>query len=336
MRFRAGVHRFQLSVLNFQLHADTALEHHFALVRPLDPPQAAGDSYPPPFFRMKFSRPDADVFVPASGPMTPDQALARTTHLCVVAHQDDIEIMAHAGIAECYGRADKHFTGVVVTSGAGSPRSGRFAAMTDAEMQKVRRDEQRQAAALGRYNLQLQLAHPSSDVKQAGHAGVRADLIAIFAACRPEVVYLHQPADKHDTHVGVFLRCIEALRTLPRDARPRQVLGCEGWRGLDWLVDSDKVGLDASARPDLALELIKVFDSQITGGKRYDIATLGRRASNATFHTSHAVDRATAVTWAVDLTPLVANDALSPREFALQHVDRLRADVAARLEKMGG
>ena len=101
---------------------------------------------------MKFSRPDADVFVPASGPMTPDQALARTTHLCVVAHQDDIEIMAHAGIAECYGRADKHFTGVVVTSGAGSPRSGRFAAMTDVEMQKVRRDEQRQAAALGRSN----------------------------------------------------------------------------------------------------------------------------------------------------------------------------------------
>ncbi|MSU66361.1 MAG: PIG-L family deacetylase [Opitutus sp.] len=284
---------------------------------------------------MKFCRPEADVFLPAGAAVSPEQALAQTTHLCVAAHQDDVEIMAHAGIAECYGRADKHFTGVVVTNGAGSPRSGRFAAMTDAEMQLVRRDEQRQAATLGRYHLQLQLAHPSAGVKLAGHAGVRADLAAIFAACRPEVVYLHQPADKHDTHVAVFLRCLEALRTLPREQRPRRVLGCEGWRGLDWLLDSDKVALDASARPELALELIKVFDSQITGGKRYDVATLGRRAANATFHTSHAVDRAEAITWAVDLTPLVANEALSPLDFALQQVDRLRADVAARLRQMG-
>jgi hypothetical protein len=57
------------------------------------------------------------------------------------------------------------------------------------------------------------------------------------------------------------------------------VLGCEVWRDLDWLLDSDKVALDSSAKPELAAALLKVFDSQISGGKRYDLATLGRRAA---------------------------------------------------------
>lgn len=284
---------------------------------------------------MKFSRSEADTYVPG-GAQTAEAALARTTHLCVVAHQDDIEIMAYAGIAECLDRADRHFTGVVVTNGAGSPRTGAYASMTDVEMQQVRRTEQRRAAELGRYNLQIQLAHPSGDVKQRGHAGVHADLVAIFGGCRPEVVYLHQPADKHDTHVAVFLRCLEAMRALPADRRPRRVLGCEVWRDLDWLMDADKVALDASPNPELAAKLLKVFDSQVTGGKRYDLATVGRRLANATFHTSHATDTCSAITWAIDLTPLVQDDALSPLEFTLGHVDRLRADVAARLQKMGG
>jgi LmbE family N-acetylglucosaminyl deacetylase len=285
---------------------------------------------------MKFHRPDADVFVPEPAGLTSEQALARTTHLCVVAHQDDIEIMAYAGVAECFGRDDRHFTGVVVTDGGGSARTGRYAGFTDAEMRAVRREEQRQAATLGRYSLQLQLAYPSADVKRPGQPGVLEDLGRIFSGCTPEVVYLHQPADKHDTHVGLFLRCLEALRALPRERRPRRVLGCEAWRDLDWLDDAQKVGLDVGARPELALELVKVFDSQISGGKRYDTATMGRRLANATFHTSHAVDKTTALTWAMDLTPLVHDDSLSPLDFTLSHVDRLRSDISARLRQWGG
>jgi hypothetical protein len=53
---------------------------------------------------MKFSRPEADVFLPAGGDAA--QALARTTHLCVIAHQDDIEINAYPAVSECLGRAD--------------------------------------------------------------------------------------------------------------------------------------------------------------------------------------------------------------------------------------
>lgn len=36
-----------------------------------------------------------------------DKAIARTTHLAISAHQDDIEFMAYAPIAECFGKADK-------------------------------------------------------------------------------------------------------------------------------------------------------------------------------------------------------------------------------------
>ncbi|MBL9201361.1 MAG: PIG-L family deacetylase [Opitutaceae bacterium] len=287
---------------------------------------------------MKLSRPEADIFLPHASPgLTPAAALARTTHLCVIAHQDDIEINAYPAVAECFGRAGKFFTGVVMTNGSGSARTGRYAQTTDAEMQIIRREEQRRAAEIGSYNLQLQLAHPSGDVKKPGHPGVAADLAAIFGGCGPalETVYLHQPADKHDTHVACFLRCLEAIRALPRERRPRRVLGVEGWRDLDWLADADKIPMDASPNPDLARELVAVFDSQIAGGKRYDLAALGRRVANATFFASHATDAATAVSFAMDLTPLVQNDTLSVREFTLAHIEKLRADVAGRLERFG-
>jgi LmbE family N-acetylglucosaminyl deacetylase len=249
----------------------------------------------------------------------------------VAAHQDDIEIMAFAGIADGLDLPGKAFGGVVVTNGAGSPRTGAYAHLTDAEMQAVRRAEQRKAAQAGQYAIQIQLAHPSADVKKPGHAGVNADLAQIFAGCRPEVVYLHNPADKHDTHVAVLLRCLEAIRELPADRRPQRVLGCEIWRDLDWLVDSDKVALDVGRRPELAAELLLAFDSQIAGGKRYDLATLGRRAAHATFHASHATDQLTGITWAVDLTPLVRDPGLSVENFAADLTAKLREDVVRRV-----
>jgi LmbE family N-acetylglucosaminyl deacetylase len=268
-----------------------------------------------------------------SGGRAPADALARVTHLAVGAHQDDLEIMAHAGIADALDVPGKAFGGVVVTNGAGSPRTGAYAHLTDEQMQAVRRDEQRKAADMGRYAIQLQLAHPSADVKKPGHPGVASDLLAIFGGCAADVVYLHNPADKHDTHVAVFLRCVEALRALPAAKRPKRVLGCEVWRDLDWLVDTDKVALDAGRHPELAAELLKVFDSQVTGGKRYDLATIGRRSAHATFHTSHATDKFTGITWAMDLTPLVANPSLSVEEFTLAYIDRLRNDVKDRIRR---
>ena len=282
---------------------------------------------------MKFTRPEADVFIPAGG--DPAAALARTTHLCVIAHQDDIEINAYPAVADCYGRTDRFFTGVVVTDGAGSARTGPFAGYTDNQMKLVRVEEQRAAARIGHYNPQLQLAHTSADVKKSGHPGVQADLSAIFSACRPQVVYLHQPLDKHDTHVGVMLRCLESIRALPKARRPARVLGVEGWRGLDWVMDDEKVAMDCGAHPELALQLMQVYASQIAGGKRYDTAALGRRQANATFHNAHATDQFNMVAWALDLTPLVMDETLSVADFALARIERLRADTVSRFAKLG-
>lgn len=281
---------------------------------------------------MKFSHPAADIFVPDAS-VAPAAALARTTHLCVAAHQDDIEIMAYHGIAECFGRADRWFSGVVVTNGAGSPRSGVYANYTDAQMQDVRRQEQRKAAMVGDYSIQLQLAHPSSAVKDKSNAAVQSDLVEIFSAAGAEVVYLHQPADKHDTHIGVLAHSIAALRKIPADRRPKRVLGCEVWRDLDWMLDTDKVVLDAGQFPNLAMALVGVFDSQITGGKRYDLATAGRRIAHATYHTSHATDKFQGITWAIDLTPLVNDPSLSMADYTQGFIDRFKQDVAARLAK---
>ncbi len=71
---------------------------------------------------MRFHKSTADLFIPDG--LAPEAALARTTHLSIAAHQDDIEIMAYHGIAECFAQRDRWFTGVVVTHGAGSPRNG--------------------------------------------------------------------------------------------------------------------------------------------------------------------------------------------------------------------
>ena len=56
---------------------------------------------------MNLLHPQSDIYTPDGS--DPDVALARTTHLCVIAHQDDIEINAYPAVAECYGQADQFF-----------------------------------------------------------------------------------------------------------------------------------------------------------------------------------------------------------------------------------
>lgn len=282
---------------------------------------------------MRFHNPQADLFVPDG--VEESAALSRTTHLSISAHQDDIEIMAYHGIWQCFGRSDRWFTGVVLTNGAGSPRTGIYGHYTDEEMQRVRLREQRKAAYVGEYACAIQLGYSSSAVKDPNNAGVREDLLAILRVAKPEVVYLHNPADKHDTHVGTALRAIAALRELGAEYRPRKVYGCEVWRDLDWLPDEDKQVLPVSAQANLAASLVGLYDSQVSGGKRYDLATAGRRVANATYYASHAADVETALTYAMDLTPLIEDPGLSVAAYTLGFIDKLKADVEARLKKLG-
>jgi LmbE family N-acetylglucosaminyl deacetylase len=202
-------------------------------------------------------------------------------------------------------------------------------------MVRVRVKEQRKAAIVGDYVCQIQLMHPSSDVKKAGHPGVLADLAAIFEVVQPQVLYLHNPADKHDTHVACCLRTIQALRSLPKDKRPKRVLGCEIWRDLDWLNDADKQVLPVDKFKNLAAALNGVYDSQITGGKRYDLAVAGRRTAHASFFESHATDKADALSFAMDLTPVVADDKLDVLEYTLGFLKRFENEVRDRFARLG-
>ena len=108
------------------------------------------------------------------------------------------------------------------------------------------------------------------------------------------------------------------------------------WRDLDWLSAADKVAEDVGGRDALAAELIAVFDSQIAGGKRYDLAVAGRRCAHATYHESHAVDAATALAYSMDLTPLVRDPALSPLEYVQGLLDRFGNEVRKPLERLLG
>jgi LmbE family N-acetylglucosaminyl deacetylase len=281
---------------------------------------------------MQFHQSNADFFVPDG--TAPQEAMARSTHLCIAAHQDDIEIMAYHGVAACFGRTDRWFGGVIVTNGAGSPRSGIYGSYTDEQMQKVRVLEQRKAAYVGEYGFQAQLGFTSSQVKNPKETAVVEDLAKILRATRPEVVYLHNPADKHDTHIGVMLRAVAALRAVREETRPAKVYGCEVWRDLDWLPDDVKQVLPASARSNIAASLVGVFDSQVSGGKRYDLATAGRRLAHATYYASHGTDQESALNFAMDLTPLVDDPLLSVTDYVLGQIDLFRADVEKRVRSI--
>lgn len=283
---------------------------------------------------MKLHNSTSEIFIPDNA--TETDALKRITHLGIGAHQDDLEFMAFHGILNCFARDDQWFGGVTCTNGAGSSRTGPYAKYTDAEMMTIRRQEQNTAAVIGGYAAMFQLDYPSGAIKSPTGQALKNDLKLILATARPEVVYTHNPADKHDTHIGVTIAALQAMRELPADQRPKQVIGCEVWRNLDWLPDEQKVLMDVSGRDNLAAALNGVFDSQIAGGKRYDLATLGRRAANATFFNSHATDASTQLIFGVDLTPLVADESIDIVAFVCDLIDEFQDDVRMKLSQRLG
>lgn len=281
---------------------------------------------------MKFHQPTAQIYIPDG--RSEQEALARTTHLGISGHQDDLEIMAIEGILQCFQQSDRGFTGVVVTDGRGPSRAGLYAHYTDDQMWAVRIKEQKKAAFVGEYAAQILLDYPSAMVKNGTETAPVDDLEAVLRATHPRIVYTHNLADKHDTHVGVALKAIAAIRRLPPAERPQKLYGCEVWRNLDWLVDTDKVIFNASDLENIQTALVSLFDSQVTGGKRYDLATMGRRRANATYFASHDTDAATGLNFGMDLTPLITDDSLDPAGYVLSFIARFADDVQNRLARL--
>jgi hypothetical protein len=124
------------------------------------------------------------------------------------------------------------------------------------------------------------------------------------------------------------------LRLIPQDLRPKKVYGCEVWRALDWVNDNEKIAFDVDKHPNLASALVEVFDSQIIGGKRYDLAAIGRRIANATYFESHQVDAVNALSYAMDLTPLITDDSLDVLDYVVGYIKRFEKDVKDKISRM--
>jgi LmbE family N-acetylglucosaminyl deacetylase len=282
---------------------------------------------------MNLNKNTSEIYIPDGA--TVEEALARTTHLCIAAHQDDIEIMAAQPIIECFHDPEKWFTGVLLTNGRGSPRDGVYAQTTDEEMRLIRMAEQRKAAYIGNYSAMIFLDYPSYEVKQAANSEPVEDLLQILHKTLPEYVYTHNLADKHDTHIAVVLRAIQALRRLESEEKPEKVIACEVWRSLDWVSDDEKVVMDLSNHLNQQEALLGVFDSQIAGGKRYDLAAMSRRQANATFFESHDVDVMIGASFGMDLTPLMNNPSIPPLDFIDELIQHFGNDVRDRINRLG-
>ena len=276
---------------------------------------------------MQFKKSNATIYFPGK------ESLDSVTDMCIAAHQDDIEIMAYGPISECYNSDTRNFCGIVMTDGAGSPRAGEYSNYTNEQMKEVRIQEQNDAAKLGNYTAILQLGYSSSEIKDGANKDTVDELYDILCQVKPERLYTHNLADKHETHVAVVLRVIEAVRRMPEDIRPKEIVALEVWRNLDWLPDSEKVCVDTSKYPQLAEDLITVYRSQVVGGKSYDKAAIDRRCANATFFESHNTDEALSQSFGLDLMPLV-NGTQTPTDFIVSYIEKFRGEVENTIARL--
>lgn len=272
----------------------------------------------------------ADIFIPDG--ITLPEALSRCSAIAIGAHQDDCEIIALPAIVDSVGEAIPGFVAVVCSDGAGSSRTGKYVALDDQEIAQLRIKEQHEAARLGNYSAAIQLGYTSAGLKADKFDDLVEDLAALFDKARPARVFAHSLLDKHPTHIAVSAATVIALRRLSSEYQPRVFLGCEVWRGLDWIPDSLKTVVPVDDPDGLGLKLLKVFDSQISGGKSYDKAVIGRWQANATYLDSHSSDDCEQALYAVDLLPLLNNPSIDPITFALNFVQEFKREVNASLE----
>lgn len=270
----------------------------------------------------------AEIWIPDG--REPAEAWRGVTHLAVGAHPDDVEFMAFHGIQLCYDRPAPGFAAIICTDGARSPRAGDYTDCLPAELVRRRAQEQRRAARLGRFAALARLSCSSPEARR-GAPELAAGLRELLSLCRPEILYMHSPFDRHPTHAAVARMTVAALRQLPAAARPQRLYGCEVWGGLDWLPERRKVFLDISTRQDLAAELIAVYESQLSPAKRYDRAVPARWQANATFHEWDKPDTCSHAALAVDLTPLLGDESPGLARYVEEVLAEHRAAVAQRL-----
>lgn len=228
-------------------------------------------------------------------------------YAAISAHKDDMEMFAFDGIVKAYDEGG--FAGIVLTDGANCPRSADYADVGGEDMTALRSAEQKRAAEIGRYSELWLLDATSDEVKSLSDDVVSSVAEILRGFPRLDALYLHNPFDRHPTHVGAFVCAIKAVRMLKNEEKPRKIYACEVWRDLDWPSENDKVALDVGGKEFLAARLMDVFVSQ-NSVKRYDVAALARRRANATFSQSHEGDETDALIYALDATELAYGENL--------------------------
>lgn len=280
----------------------------------------------------KLKAPGAEIYVPDG--KDADTAAARSTIMVFGAHQDDIEMIALHGILEGLNAGGYKLFGVVATDGVSSLHSGDYSGLSFGEIRETRNEEQREASRLGKYSAVALLNYTSPEVKDKSVVSLDDDLLTLIEAVKPEKVYMHNPFDRHDTHVAMCIRTLESLRrAAAKGIVPKHVFGCEVWRGLDWLIHCDRAHLAVVDTDNIGDQLIRVFRSQFAGNRHYDLAAKGRRIANATYHESHNIEMDEEMTFAVDLLPLVQDATLNLSDYARHVINRFESDVMARLER---
>lgn len=245
--------------------------------------------------------------------------------LAVSAHKDDMEMFAFDGIVRS-ARGEGGFVGVVLTDGGQCPRAPQFVGVSDEDMAELRTAEQKRAAEIGSYSALYLFEETSAAVKRREGALVDGVERILLSCPRLDVLYTHNPFDRHPTHVGAFCVAMDAVRRLPDEKKPRKIYGCEVWRDLDWLPDSVKVEFDVSGEEDFAAALMSSFVTQ-NAVKRYDIAALARRKAHATFGRSHEGDTSTGLIYALDVTSLAYGTDADTEAFVKDVLARFDGDL---------
>ncbi len=249
------------------------------------------------------------------------------THLAIVAHKDDGEMVGMQGITSCF--KDGGFALIVLTDGGNCPRDGKYKGVSYEDMVEMRTAEQKRAATYGKYEKVFLFDLPSSVIKEKRHEIAEKIAEIIDKETELETVFTHSPFDSHPTHVNATKVAIEGVRLSKNEKKPKSFIGVELWRDLDWLDKDDKVILDISGYEKFAYSLLSNFPSQ-NQSKSYDKAYCSRIGANATFAESHSNNIFSAVSFGVNLMPLLKNKNLS--EFVDEKIEKFKASVMANID----
>jgi len=282
---------------------------------------------------MTFGRHGAEIFVPDG--VSFEEAMSRSTVMAIGAHPDDMEIMAIPGILKGRQEGGSRFFGVVATNGGNTQRTGDYTGLSLLDMRETRAGEQKASAVSGQYSAVVLLGYESVEMKDIHDSRPDADFMQLIDGVRPDVLYLHNPFDRHDTHVAVCMRAIGALRKIAASSgwMPHAVYGCEVWRSLDWMIHGDLLSLPVDDPTNLSEVLIGHFKSQYAHERRYDLAIQGRRQVNAMHQEAQSPGLHTEIEYAVDLLPLVREEDLRLEDFTRRVLDHFAADILSRVER---